>query len=115
MAIRRFIVTALSSLLLAPLALWGQCSTPAIAQSAQTSDDMKVAVKNALAGVNLTPQQKRQIAPMVHKFESQTANADAATTKTAKENLVKNIYGVLTPTQQAQFKASMRAQLGSRQ
>jgi hypothetical protein len=67
-AIRRFIVTALSSLLLAPLALWGQCSTPAIAQSAQTSDD-----------------------------------------------LVKNIYGVLTPTQQAQFKASMRAQLGSRQ
>jgi hypothetical protein len=112
-SVSRFIAAALLSLVVAPLAVSAQQQAPTIAQAtAPTSADVKTAVKNALAGVNLTPQQKREIAPMVRNYESQTANADAATTKAAKENLLKNIYGVLTPTQQTQFKASMKAQLG---
>jgi len=111
--IPRLITTALSSLLLAPLSVSAQQHAPVVAQAtAPTSADAKVALQNALEGVNLTPHQKRQIATMVRNYESQTANADAATTKAAKEALLKNIYGVLTPTQQGQFKASMRAQLG---
>lgn len=109
----RVIVAVLSSLVLAPFGVSAQQPVPVIAQAtAPTPADMKVAVENALGGVNLTSQQKREIAPMVRNYKSQTANADAATTKTAQESLLKNIYGVLTPTQQTQFKTSMKAQLG---
>jgi Spy/CpxP family protein refolding chaperone len=112
-SIPRFITAAALSLAFAPLAASAQREATVFAQATAPSEaDMKVALKNALAGVNLTPQQKRHIGPMVRNYETQTANADPATTKAAKETLIANIYGVLTPTQQQQFRASMKAQLG---
>jgi hypothetical protein len=107
------IAAVLSPLLFAPFSVSAhQHAAITVQAAAPKAADVKVAVENALEGVNLTPQQKREIAPMVRNYESQTANADAATTKAAKESLLKNIYGVLTPTQQTQFKTSVKAQLG---
>ena len=59
------------------------------------------------------PRQKMQIKPMIEQYQQQTANADAATKKSAKEQLLKGIYGVMTPDQQAKFKASLKSSLGS--
>jgi Spy/CpxP family protein refolding chaperone len=50
---------------------------------------------------------------MVQNYKSQTANADAATKKSAQEALLKQIYGVLTPDQQTKFKASLKASMAS--
>jgi hypothetical protein len=62
---------------------------------------------------------QRQPAPVrfrppsaVKQYQAQTANADAATKKSAKEQLLKGIYGVMTPDQQAKFKASLKSSLG---
>lgn len=86
----------------------------ALAQQAGPSPaQMQAAVKSSLQSVNLTMAQKRQILPMVQQYKSQTENADPATKKAAQETLLKNIYGVLTPDQQAKFKASMKASLAN--
>jgi hypothetical protein len=50
---------------------------------------------------------------MLEQYQQQTANADAATKKSAQQQLLKNIYGVMTPDQQAKFKASLKSSLGS--
>jgi hypothetical protein len=98
--------------LMLPLAL--ALPGAALAQAAAPSPaQMQAAVKSSLQSVGLTMQQKRQILPMVQNYKSSTENADAATKKTAQEALLKNIYGVLTPDQQAKFKASMKAQLAN--
>jgi len=76
-------------------------------------EQMQTAVKSSLKSVNLTMRQKMQIKPMIENYQSQTAGADAATKKSAQENLLKGIYGILTPPQQAQFKSSMKASLAS--
>jgi Spy/CpxP family protein refolding chaperone len=114
-SIYRFLAAASLPLVFAlPVAAQAQQRSIMVAQAtAPTSSDMKAAVKKALQSVNLTHEQKRQIAPMIKNYESQTANADPATTEAAKKSLMKNIYGVLTPSQQTQFKASMKQSLGS--
>lgn len=81
--------------------------------SAMNPSAVQAAVKSALQSVNLTPRQKLEIAPMVQEYHSQTAGADAATKKSAQEALLKKIYGVLTPDQQAKFKASLKASMAS--
>jgi Spy/CpxP family protein refolding chaperone len=83
----------------------------AMAGAAMNPQQMQAAVKTALESCNLTRQQKRQIAPMVQNYKSETANADAATKQSAQKALLKNIYGVLTPAQQSQFKASLHASI----
>jgi uncharacterized membrane protein affecting hemolysin expression len=102
---RFFQVTACLALLFAVM-------TPSIAL-AQSSSQVQTAVRNALQAAQLSPQQKLKVRPMLEQYQQQTANADAATKKTAKEQLLKNIYGVMTPDQQAKFKASLKASLGS--
>jgi hypothetical protein len=97
--------------LILPLALALPASVHA--QAAPSPAQMQAAVKSSLQSVGLTMQQKRQILPMVQNYKSQTEGADAATKKSAQETLLKNIYGVLTPDQQAKFKASMKAQLAN--
>jgi Spy/CpxP family protein refolding chaperone len=106
------------SRLIACLALPLVLAAPAAALAQQSSGApnpaaVQSAVKNALQSVNLTPHQKMQIAPMVQNYKSQTANADAATKKSAQEALLKQIYGVLTPDQQTKFKASLKASMAS--
>jgi hypothetical protein len=81
--------------------------------SAANPADVQAAVKKALQSVNLTPRQKLQIKPMIEDYQSQTAGADAATKKSAQEALLKKIYGVMTPEQQTQFKASLKASMSS--
>jgi hypothetical protein len=100
---------------IAGLALSFAFVTPnvAFAQQSPSSSQVQTAVKNALQAAQLTPHQKLQIKPMLEQYQQQTANADAATKKSAKEQLLKNIYGVMTPDQQAKFKASLKASLGS--
>ena len=77
-----------------------------------TPDQVKSAVKQALMSVGLTMPQKRQIRQMVQSYDQQTANADDATKQAAQKTLLQNIYGQLTPTQQTQFKASIKQSLG---
>jgi hypothetical protein len=106
--------TAPAQLQAAPVA---QASAPAQGSApAQTTTptqaEVQAAVKKALQSVDLTMPQMRQIRPMIANYKSQTANADAATKKAAKEKLLEGIYGVLTPAQQAQFKASLKQSLG---
>jgi hypothetical protein len=85
-----------------------------VAQATQpSSQQVQTAVKNALQAAELTPREKLQIKPMVEQYQQQTANADEATKKSAKAQLLKGIYGVMTPDQQAKFKASLKASLGS--
>ncbi len=81
------------------------------AMAGMSPAQVQSAVKTSLQSVNLTPRQKLQIKPMVQNYQQETAGADAATKKSAQEALLKNIYGVLTPQQQTEFKASMKAQL----
>lgn len=88
-----------------PGAMW-------VAQASMANpSQVQAAVKKALQSVNLTMRQKLQIKQMVEEYQSQTANADVATKKSAGEALIKKIYGVLTPAQQTQFKASMKASM----
>jgi hypothetical protein len=91
-----------------------QPSATVVAQaSAANPADVQAAVKKALQSVNLTPRQKLQIKPMIEDYQSQTAGADAATKKSAQEALLKKIYGVMTPQQQTEFKASLKASMSS--
>jgi Spy/CpxP family protein refolding chaperone len=83
------------------------------AQASPSPAQMQTAVKNALQSVNLTTRQKLQIKPMIENYQSQTANASAAQKKSAQEALLKNIYGILTPQQQTQFKASLKSSMAS--
>ncbi len=108
MRISRFIAgLALSLAVVAPIA------APIVASAQQSSAQVQTAVRNALQAADLTMRQKMQIKPMVQQYQTDTANADAAQKKTAQEALMKKIYGVLTPDQQAKFKASLKASMGS--
>ena len=113
MRISRFLACfALPLALTVPVAAFAQQPGAGSAAAAKlTPAQVQSAVKNSLQSVNLTPRQKLQIKPMLENYQQQTAGADAATKKSAQEALLKNIYGVLTPQQQAEFKASMKAQI----
>ena len=98
---------------IASLALSCSIVTPSVAFAQQSPSQVQTEVRNALQAAQLTPQQKLKIKPMLEQYQQQTANADPATTKSAKEQLLKNIFGVMTPDQQAKFKASLKSSLGS--
>jgi len=97
----------------ASLALSCAVMTPSLAFAQQSPSQVQTAVRNAVQAAQLTPQQKLKIRPMLEQYQQQTANADAATKKSAQQQLLKNIYGVMTPDQQAKFKASLKSSLGS--
>lgn len=104
---------ALACAVMAPGIAFAQSSSTMLAQaSAASPSQVQTAVRNALQAAELTPQQKMKIAPMIKQYQSQTANADAATKKSAKEQLLKGIYGVMTPDQQTKFKASLKSSMG---
>lgn len=87
--------------------------TSAAAASTPSPAQMQAAVKSGLQAAEPNLRQKKQIKSLVDNYQSQTANASEATKKTARENLLKGIYGVLTPDQQTKFKAAVKASLGS--
>lgn len=97
-----------------PLSALAQPTATMVAQ-ASTADPSKVqaAVKTALQSANLTMRQKMQIKPMLQQYQTQTAGASAAQKKSAQEQLLKSIYGIMTPAQQTQFKNSLKSSLGS--
>lgn len=97
----------------AGLALSCAIVTPSVAFAQQSPSQVQTAVRNAIQAAQLTPQQKLKIRPMLEQYQQQTANADAATKKSAQQQLLKNIYGVMTPDQQAKFKSSLKSSLGS--
>jgi ABC-type transporter MlaC component len=99
------------TLILSPAAALAQSQAPAAQAAAPSPSQVKAAVKDALMSVGLTGKEKREIRSLVRNYESQTANADDATKKQAQESLLKNIYNSLTPTQQTQFKASIKKSL----
>jgi len=109
--ISRF-VTALAlplALLLAGVASAQSGPPPAGAASAMSPAQMQAAVKSALDACHLSLRQKREIKPMVDNYKSAAASApDDATKKAAAKTLLQNINGVLTPGQQATFKASLQ-------
>jgi hypothetical protein len=122
MSILRVVTTATMPLILTflPFTAPAQLQAATVAQanaptpaSTPTQAEVQAAVKKALQSVNLTMPQMRQIRPMIANYKAQTANADAATKKAAKETLLEGIYGVLTPAQQAEFKASLKQSLGN--
>ena len=98
---------------IACLALACAIATPSVAFAQQSPSQVQTAVRNAIQAAQLTPQQKLKIRPMLEQYQQQTANADAATKKSAQQQLLKNIYGVMTPDQQSKFKASLKSSLGS--
>src|SRR5215469_13123799 len=98
---------------IACLALACAIVTPSVAFAQQSPSQVQTAVRNAIQAAQLTPQQKLKIRPMLEQYQQQTANADAATKKSAQQQLLKNIYGVMTPDQQSKFKASLKSSLGS--
>jgi len=113
MRTRRFFALAIVPIfmLLAPVSTIAAQSVT-VAQAAQpTPDEVKAAVKNALMSVGLSMRQKREIHSMVQSYQAQTATADSATKQADAKALLKNIYGVLTPDQQTQFKASIKQSL----
>jgi hypothetical protein len=98
---------------IASLALLCALVTPSAAFAQQSPSQVQTAVRNALQAAQLSPQQKLKIRPMLEQYQQKTANADAATKKSAQEQLLKSIYGVMTPDQQTKFKASLKSSLGS--
>jgi Spy/CpxP family protein refolding chaperone len=113
--LRLIAAVALSAAVVAPAgAVAAQSSAATVAQASNMSPaQVQAAVKTALQASDLTLHQKMQIKPMVQQYQQQTANADAATKKSAQEQLLKSIYGVMTPDQQAKFKASLKASMAS--
>jgi hypothetical protein len=102
--------------IIAALAFSSAIATPSVvfAQgAAPSSSQVQTAVHSALQAADLTMHQKMQIKPMIEQYQQQTANADDATKKSAKQQLLKSIYGVMTPDQQAKFKASLKSSLGA--
>ena len=95
------------------VALAQQSGMTSAAASTPSPAQMQAAVKSGLQAADPDMRQKRQIKSLVDNYQSQTANASDATKKTARENLLKGIYGVLTPDQQTKFKAAVKASLGS--
>ncbi len=84
-----------------------------VAQTGTTNPaKVQAAVKTAVQSADLSMRQKMQIKPMVQQYQTQTTNADAAEKKAAQEQLIKGIYGVMTPAQQSQFKSSLKSSLG---
>jgi hypothetical protein len=112
--LRLVAVLAIPFSLAFPLGALAQPSSAMTVAQMGTTDPSKVqaAVKTAIQSANLTMKQKMEIKPMVEQYQTQTASADAAQKKTAQEQLLKGIYGVMTPAQQTQFKASMKSSLG---
>lgn len=112
--LRLIAVLAVPVSLAFPLSALAQSTATTVAQ-ASTADPSKVqaAVRNALESANLSMRQKMQIKPMVEHYQSQTAGASASEKKSAQEQLLKSIYGVMTPAQQTQFKSSLKSSLGS--
>ena len=103
-------------LALIPFGPIAQAHTTTVAQATQTQpspDEVKAAIRKGLQSANLTMDQKRQVRGMLQNYESQTAGADDATKKAAQKTLLKNIYGILTPAQQSEFKASVKQSLGT--
>jgi Spy/CpxP family protein refolding chaperone len=97
-----------------PLSVSARQQSVIVAQAASPSpQEVKAAVKQALSSADLTRSQKRQVKGMVENYEAQTTNADASTKKAASKTLIKNIYGILTPSQQATFKASLKQSLAA--
>ena len=116
MLVSRLIAAAAMPLMLSylPISVTAQQQIQNVAQAtAPSPDQVKSAVKQALMSVGLTRRQKLEVKSMVQNYESQTANADDATKQTAQKTLLKNIYGILTPAQQTQFKASIKQSLGA--
>lgn len=115
MSILRVIaVLAMPLSLTFPLNALAQPTERTVAQmSATDPSKVQAAVKTALQSANLTTRQKMQIKPMLQQYQSQTANANAAQKKSAQEQLLKGIYGVMTPAQQSQFKSSLKSSLGT--
>ncbi|HEX4012404.1 MAG TPA: hypothetical protein VHX17_00800 [Candidatus Cybelea sp.] len=116
MRISGLFAALLFSAAIAPAVASTQGTNLTVAQASQpSSQQVQTAVKNAIAAAGLSMRQKMKIKPMIEQYQQQTANADAATKKSAKEELLKNIYGVMTPDQQAKFKASLKSSMGSMQ
>ena len=114
MRISGLFAALLFSATIAPAVASTQGAGSIVAQASQPNpQQVQTAVKNALQAAELTPREKMKIKPMVEQYQQQTANADAATKKSAKEQLLKGIYGVMTPDQQTKFKASLKSSLGS--
>ncbi|HEY2474450.1 MAG TPA: hypothetical protein VGI19_06570 [Candidatus Cybelea sp.] len=103
----------ISGLLAALIFSMAIAPSAALAQAHASPSQVQSAVKGAIQAADLSPRQKMQIKPMVQQYQQQTANADEATKKSAKEQLLKGIYGVMTPDQQTKFKASLKSSLGS--
>lgn len=114
MRISGLFAALLFSAAVAPAVASTQVASAIVAQASQPNpQQVQTAVKNALQAAELTPREKMKIKPMIQQYQQQTANADAATKKSAKEQLLKGIYGVMTPDQQTKFKASLKSSLGS--
>lgn len=97
--------------LIAGLTLALAVAAPIAAVAQQNPSQVQAAVKTAIQSAGLSMHQKMQIKPMVQQYQQQTANADAATKKSAQQELLKKIYGVMTPDQQAKFKASLKSSM----
>jgi Spy/CpxP family protein refolding chaperone len=106
---------AIPAALMLPIAALAAPVTVVAQASTATQANTKNAVKAALKSVDLTPHQKLQIKPMIQNYETQSANADPATEQADQKALIKQIYGVLTPAQQTQFKASLKQSMANAQ
>jgi Spy/CpxP family protein refolding chaperone len=111
--ILRIAALALPLALIFPGAVLAQQPGTMVAQASPSPEQVQTAVKNALQAANLTTRQKLQIKPMIEDYQQQTNGASAAAKKTAQETLLKKIYGILTPQQQTQFKASLKSSMAS--
>jgi Spy/CpxP family protein refolding chaperone len=112
---KRLTAFAISLSLAIPAAASASPAVVVAQASTMTQTEAKDAVKTALKSVDLTPHQKLQIKPMIQNYEAQSANADPATKQAEQKALIKQIYGVLTPAQQVQFKASLKNSMAAAQ
>lgn len=98
-----------------PLALRAQSQS--VAQTAPTPGAMSGAhhghhnpLLKALKGLNLSDQQRQQIQGYVSATKTADANATPDQQRADRKKLREEIFSVLTPAQQAQLKATLKAQ-----
>jgi Spy/CpxP family protein refolding chaperone len=112
---RHLSVLALAAALFVPVAASAQQAPPAAqaqpqqaAPGAAPAHKHRAGIRQALKQLNLTPDQRRQIAGIMKQTRLANQNADRPTRKANMKQMRAQIDGVLTADQQTQLRTTLR-------
>jgi Spy/CpxP family protein refolding chaperone len=118
MSLRHLPAIALAAVLLVPVAACAQQSPPSSSQQGQPAPQQaapgaahhhRAGIRQALKRLNLTDDQRRQIAGIMKQTRQANQNADQPTRRANMKQMRAQINGVLTADQQTELRKTLRA------